>query len=191
MADRRNHDTGDAGCSRCAQKRGRTRLADQALGRSRGGLTTKIHLVCDANGIPLAVDLLPGNRQENRHLPVVLAAVSVPTQRGRPRCRPRQLVADKAYAGRPVRHYLRRRGIRPVIPPRALPKGRRRHQRGPRPSYDRQAYRRRNMIERFIGWLKEHRRIATRYEKYAEQFLAMVKLACIRRIMKTYFSNTA
>ena len=100
------------------------------------------------------------------------------------------MVADKGYDAQWIRHYLRGRGIRPEIPNRAIPKGRQRRQRGPRPGYDRNLYKQRNVIERLFGWLKEYRRIATRFEKKASHFMAMMKLACIRRILQTYFSDT-
>ena len=154
-------------------------------------MTTKIHLVCDRGGIPLAVDVFAGQQQESTYVDALLAQVRVPAQRGRPRCRPRYLVADKGYDSQALRQRLRKRGIRPVIPLRTVPKHRRRRQRGPRPKLDEKRYGQRNMVERLIGWLKEQRRLATRYEKTADQFLAMVKLACIRRIMKSYFSDTA
>lgn len=100
--------------------------------------------------------------------------------RGRPRRRPRRLAGDEGYSYRRVRRYLRRRGIRAVIPTR---KGQRRS-----PHFDKAAYRRRNVVERCVAWLKESRRLATRFEKLAVNFLAMVKLALIRRCFKAYDS---
>lgn len=91
-----------------------------------------------------------------------------------------------------MRRYLRRRGIRAVIPERKAGSGRRRRRRGRPPIFDAITYAKRNVIERLIGWLKEYRRLATRYEKYARCYLAMVKLAFIRRCFrKLEFSNTA
>ena len=165
--------------------------SDQALGRSRGGLTTKIHMLCDSHGIPLAVDVFAGHRQESTQLETLLASVSIPQQRGRSRCRPKQLLADKGYDIPQLRRNLRKRGIRPGIPLKAVGKNRQRRQKGPRPHFDRVCYQQRNVIERLIGWLKEQRRIAMRFEKKASHFLAMVKLAGIRQMMKTYFSDTA
>ncbi len=98
------------------------------------------------------------------------------TQGGRPRTKPRRLVGDKGYSYRTVRRYLRRRGIGAVIPTR---KDQRRN-----PRFDKATYRRRNIIERVVGWLKENRRLATRYEKLAVNFLAMVKLAMIQRCLR-------
>ncbi len=102
------------------------------------------------------------------------------------------LVADRGYDARAIRRYLRRRGIQAMIPERRAGKGRKRRRRGRPPTFDRVLYAKRNAIERLIGWLKECRRLATRYEKYARCYLAMVKLAFIRRCFrKLEFSNTA
>ena len=91
--------------------------------------------------------------------------------RGRPRVRPRRAAGDKAYSYRRVRHYLRRRGIGAIIPTR-------RDQRC-NPHFDRAAYRERNRVERLINRLKQFRRVATRYEKRAANYLAMVTVAAI------------
>jgi transposase len=91
--------------------------------------------------------------------------------RGRPRQRPQRVVADKGYSSKAIRGYLRRRGIRYTIP-------RRRNERHPGP-FDRAIYRTRNHVERLINQLKQFRRVATRYEKYAENYRAMVIIRCI------------
>jgi transposase len=91
--------------------------------------------------------------------------------RGRPKRRPRRFVADKAYASRAVRQRIRRRGIRTTIPHKSNE-----CRSGP---FDREAYRRRNLVERLINRLKQFRRLATRYEKCAENYLAMVNIAAI------------
>jgi transposase len=150
------------------------------LGRSRGGFTCKIHLVCDRNGIPLGVALSGGQRSDHAFVEQALDDVSIPQRRGRPRTRPELLMADKGYDSRAFRQYLRSRGIGSNIPMRALPEGKKRRQRGPKPGFDRKLYKERNIIERLIGWLKQCRRIATRYEKNANAFLAMIKVAFIR-----------
>jgi transposase len=94
---------------------------------------------------------------------------------------PGGLAGDKGYSYRGVRCYLRRRGIRAVIPTR---KDQRRN-----PRFDKATYRRRNIVERVVGWLKENRRLVTRYEKLAVNFLAMVKLAMIRRCLRLLDSS--
>lgn len=149
---------------------------DHALGRSRGGFGTKLHLVVDSHGIPLAAVVSPGQRHESKLVDPVLRAVRLrrPGGRGgRPRTKPRRLAGDKGYSYKVVRRYLRRRGIQAVIPTR-------KDQRA-NPRFDKATYRRRNIIERLVGWLKENRRLATRYEKLAVNYLALVKLAMIRR----------
>ena len=91
---------------------------------------------------------------------------------GRPRVRPRRVVGDKGYSYPSVRSYLRRRGIGAVIPRRA-------DQGGRAFRFDRAAYRERNQVERAVGRLKRYRRVATRYEKRAANYLAMLKLAAV------------
>jgi transposase len=91
--------------------------------------------------------------------------------RGRPRLRPRRLVGDKGYSSRAVRQALRRRGIGAVIPRK------RNERRAAR--FDREAYRQRNKVERLFNRLKQWRRIATRYEKRAANYQAMLTIAAI------------
>ena len=90
---------------------------------------------------------------------------------GRPRIRPNRVCGDKGYSSRKVRSYLRRRGIRYTIP-------RKRNERRNGP-FNRELYRRRNLVERSINRLKQFRRIATRYEKKAENYLAMLHIGSI------------
>lgn len=116
--------------------------------------------------------------------------VKTRTGAGRPRTRPKLLVADRGYDAKVLRRYLHQRGIAHVIPERRETK-RKRRRRGRPPSFCAQTYRSRNVIERLVGWLKEHRRLATRFDKLASSFLAMVKLAFIRRYLKKLFSDTA
>jgi transposase len=92
--------------------------------------------------------------------------------RGRPRVRPDRAAGDKGYTGKPIRTYLRQRGIGAVIPRRANES-----RRGTR--FDRDAYRERNQIERTINRLKQHRAIATRYDKLQETYHALLTIACI------------
>ena len=119
--------------------------------------------------------LTPGQGQEATQLPALLerGAVARPG-RGRPRLRPDRVGGDKGYTGRPVRTYLRKRGIGAVIPRR-----KNEARRGVR--FDRAAYRERNVVERTINRLKQHRAIATRYEKLKETYHALLTIACILR----------
>lgn len=86
---------------------------------------------------------------------------------GRPRTRPETLVVGRGYDARHIRRYLRWRGIRAMIPERRPGKGRKRRRRGRPPIFDEKLYVKRNVIERLIGWMKECRRLASRYDKYA------------------------
>ena len=165
--------------------------ADHALGRSRGGFGTKVHLVTDGRGLPLAFHLTGGQRQECEGLVPVLEAVRIRLPRGRPRQRPAALAGDRAYSFPVLRRWLRARHVRAVIPERRDQQDRRGHRPGRRPQFDRIAYRERNVIERAVGWLKERRRIATRYEKLAVQYLAMLSVSLIEKYLTTFFANTA
>lgn len=89
---------------------------DQALGRSRGGFGSKLHLRCERGGRPLAFVLTAGERHEQTAFAPLMAAGAVKRPGpGRPRRRPRALLADRGYTGRPVRDHLRRRGITALI----------------------------------------------------------------------------
>lgn len=130
----------------------------------------------DRGGLPLAAVVTPGQRCDSTQFEDVLEAVAVRQPSGQIRCRPRRVLADRGYDADRIRAWLRRRGIGAVIPPK---RGRVRRFR-----YDRTAYRERNVVERTLGHLKEHRRIATRHEKLARSFLAMLKLAFIVRYLR-------
>ena len=105
-----------------------------------------------------------------------MEAVRIPQRAAPPRRRPKRLAADKAYGSRKIREWLRRHKIKAVIPTKSNERR--------RPGFDREAYRGRNVVERCISWLKECRRVATRYEKLARNFLAMIKLAMIERLLR-------
>ena len=148
---------------------------DHAIGRSRGGLTTKIHLAADGRCRPLAFVLTGGQAGDAPAFTDVMARLRVPRRRGRPRTRPEVVMADKAYSSRAIRAHLRKRGIRALIP---IPADQRNHrlrrgsQGGRPPAFDREAYKQRNTVERCINRLKQWRGIATRYEKTATIYLA-------------------
>ena len=124
--------------------------------------------------------LTPGQRQECTQFGAVMDAVRVPNRRGRPRRRPRAVAGDKGYSYPHIRAWLRRHGITAVIP--------RRRDQNPddgRHRFDRAAYRRRAVVEQCAGWLKESRAVGTRFDKLAVNFLATLKLAMIRRYLRT------
>ncbi|MFD7490607.1 IS5 family transposase [Streptomyces mirabilis] len=155
----------------------------ECLGRSRGGFTTKIHLVADGRCRPLAFVLTPGHYGDGPQLERVLEQVSVPrTGVGRPRTRPDRVLADKAYTSRKNRRYLRRRGIPHTIPERLDQQRHRKNRgsRGGRPTgFDNECYKERNTVERTINRLKGFRAVATRYEKRAYIYLGTVTFAAL------------
>ena len=143
----------------------------EALGYSNGGFSTKIHFRCEGNGWPVTFLLLVGQRHESVLFETLMAQGEVKqVGQGRLRLRPHRVAADKAYTRQPIRTYLQRRGIGAVLPRRANES-----RQGTR--FDRQAYRERNRIERTINRLKQFRRVATRYKKRAENYLAMLTMA--------------
>lgn len=130
----------------------------------------------DSNGLPLAVDISAGQRHESLYAEPVLEAVRIRRANGRVRTRPRAVAGDKGYSYQRVRRYLRRRRIQAVIPTR---KDQRR-----RPGFDRDRYRRRNVVERCLNWLKESRALATRFDKLAVNYLATIKLAILQQYLR-------
>ncbi|MFD3480510.1 IS5 family transposase [Streptomyces sp. NPDC058695] len=165
-----------------ARKKGAGEPGHHAIGRSRGGLTTKIHLAADSRCRPLCFVLTPGQAGDAPRFEQVMAAIRVPRSVGRPRTRPAMVLADKAYSSRAIREQLRRRGVRAVIPQPAdqVANRERRGRRGGRPpAFDREAYKQRNTVERCFNRLKQWRGVATRYEKTATTYLAGLYLAGI------------
>ena len=153
------------------------------LGRSRGGLTSKIHLACDAFGRPLAFTITGGNTNDCTQFTAVMEEIRVPRiGPGRPRVRPAHVLGDKGYSSRAIRTWLRRRGISHTIPERSdqVRNRLRLGSRGGRPPvFDKQLYKRRNVVERCFNRLKQWRGIATRYDKTAESYRAAVTLASL------------
>ena len=113
----------------------------------------------------------PGQRHESTQFAAVLAGIRVPRAgRGRPRTRPARVLADQGYSYPHCRRLLRRRGIPHTIPTRSDQR---------RLPFDRAAYRRRNVVERCVNRLKQFRGLATRYEKRAANYRAMVVIASL------------
>ena len=133
----------------------------QAIGRSRGGRTTKIHAVADCLGRLIAFEITPGQLGDVR----VAEALLAPTPAAR------LCIADTAYDSDALRRFLSARGTQPVIPNNPT----RKHFH----PFDAAAYKQRNLIERMFCRLKDWRRIATRYDKLAANFAAAVAIATI------------
>jgi transposase len=136
------------------------------MGRSRGGLTTKIYALVDAEGLPIALKLTEGQAHAGRSARDMLD-VLVEGQ---------ILLADRAYDSDALRQSLDQRGAWANIKP--MPNRRN------IPAFSRYLYRYRNLVERFFNKIKHYRAVATRYDKTAENFLAGVKLASIRIWMR-------
>jgi transposase len=162
---------------------GQEEPADHGIGRSRGGPSTKLHLACDGHGRPLSVLLTGGNVNDCTMFTAVMDAIEFGCRPGRPRTRPARVLADKGYSSRAIRQYLRDRRIPATIPERSDQKANRarRGSRGGRPpAFSKQAYRRRNIVERCFAQLKQYRAIATRYDKTALSYQAMIDLATLK-----------
>ncbi len=146
-------------------------------------MSTKIHHVCDGRGRPLVILLGSGQGGDSPMFSHLLAAITVPRLgAGRPRTRPDAVLADKAYSSRANRALLRQRRIKTVIPEPSDQQGhrKRRGRDGGRPvTYDRDAYRGRNVVERGFNLLKQWRGLATRYDKLAITYRGGVTLAAI------------
>jgi transposase len=128
-------------------------------GRSRGGLTTKVHVIVDALGLPLAFEVTEGQRHDLVPAPDLVQ-----------RTRPRRLLADKAYSSHEFRAILAKIGCEPVIPSSGSWID--------APSYDKDVYRARSEVECTFNLLKQARRFATRYEKTLRNYAAVVAIGC-------------
>jgi transposase len=140
------------------------------MGRSRGGLTTKIHALVDANGLPVALKLTEGQAHDGRSAEGMLEGLTAG----------QVLLADRAYDSDQLRRIMAARGawanVKPLM--RRLDK----------PVFSSFLYRYRNLVERFFNKLKHFRAVATRYEKHAANYLALVKLAATRIWLRAYES---
>ncbi|WP_288990228.1 IS5 family transposase [uncultured Sphingopyxis sp.] len=144
---------------------------DHCLGRSRGGLTTKIHAVVDAQGLPIRLGLTAGQAHDGPAAYHLLDRLDPHTI----------VLADKAYDADGIRNLIEAQGAVPNIPAKSNRKW--------KPCFSKRLYRERNLIERFFSKLKHFRRVATRYDKLAENFLAMIQLASMRLWLRVYEST--
>jgi transposase len=136
------------------------------MGRSRGGLTTKLHALVDAEGLPIALKLTEGQAHDGRSAQDMLAALGAG----------QILLADRAYDSNALRQSLAEQGAFANIRPMSTRKQ--------KPAFSSFLYRYRNLVERFFNKLKHYRAVATRYDKRADNYLAAVKLASIRIWMR-------
>ncbi len=142
------------------------------MGRSRGGLTTQIHALVDRNGLPVRLALTPGQDHDNALALDLLADL-----------KPRSMVlADRAYDADAIRALVNKQDAFANIPPR-------RNRKDPI-CFSPFLYKARNRIERFFNKLKHFRRVATRYDKLAANYLAALKLASVRLWLRAYESTT-
>ena len=149
-------------------------------------------MVTDGEGTPLAIEVTAGQVNESTQAESVIGraiALLIGTRRKKRRRRhkPRQLAGDKGYSVQRVRDWLDAQDIEPVIPHKENELARH----DPTVWFDRWAYRGRCVAEQCVGWLKEFRRIGTRFEKLAVNFHGMLQLAMIRRYFKLLFSDRA
>lgn len=136
------------------------------MGRSRGGLTTKIHALTDARGLPIKVLLTPGQAHDLLDADTLLIDLDEGDV----------LLDDKAYDADWLRQRIKAQGAAPNIPDKS--------NRKERHCFSKALYQERNCVERFFNKIKHFRRIATRFEKHAQNYLAMIKLASIRIWMR-------
>jgi transposase len=142
------------------------------MGRSRGGLTTKIHALVDANGLPVVLKLTEGQAHDGKSAQDMMGTLG----------KGQILMADRAYDSDALRTTMADRGAWANIRP--MPN------RVNVPAFSPYLYRHRNQVERFFNKLKHFRAIATRYEKHAANFMALIKLAATRIWLRSYESVT-
>jgi transposase len=134
---------------------------ERAIGRSRGGPTTKIHMACDAHGNPIDFEITGGEVHDAKAAPQVISKVG----------EAENFIADKGYDSEKIREQARSKRMNPVIP-------RKSNSKRPNPEFDSHLYKMRHLVENLFARLKHYRGIATRFEKLARNFRAIVYLAC-------------
>lgn len=161
------------------RRRRKARAKAAALGRFRGGLSSKIHAGVDAAGLPLVFVVTPGQAADCPRFITVLDKIRVAGPVGRPRTRPGTMAAGKAYSSKANRAYLRRHRIGAIIPEKSDQQLNRKEKgsAGGRPViFDAQRYRQRNTIERCFQQIKTRRGLATRYDEAPQSYEAGLHL---------------
>ncbi len=134
---------------------------ERAIGRSCGGLTSKIHLCADAHGNPINFEITGGEVHDSQIAPALIEGIEEADY----------LIADKGYDSENIREYARKKDMKPIIP-------RRSSSHKSNLEFDTYLYKTRHLIENLFARLKHFRSIATRYEKLARNFKAMIFIAC-------------
>jgi transposase len=140
---------------------GARRGAERAIGRSRGGNTTKIHMAADAHGHPIDFEITGGEVHDAKAAPQIISKIKTAEN----------LIGDKGYDSEEIRSQARSHKMNPVIP-------RKSNSKKPNPEFDSHLYKMRHLVENLFARLKHYRSIATRFEKLARNFKSLVYIAC-------------
>ena len=135
------------------------------MGRSRGGFSTKLHVSVNGLGLPVELQLTPGQQADVTQAESLLKGYQ-----------PKAVLADKGYDSDALVEAIEAKGAEVVIPPKS-------NRKEPR-DYDKNLYKERNLVERFMNRIKHYRRVATRYEKTARNFLGFVHVAAIMVLLQ-------
>jgi transposase len=134
---------------------------ERAIGKSRGGATTKIHIAADAHGNPIDFEITGGEVHDAKAASEIISKIEAAEH----------IIGDKGYDSESIRELARSNGMKPVIP-------RKSNSIKPNPEFDSHLYRQRHLVENLFARLKHFRAIATRYEKLARNFKSMIYLSC-------------
>ena len=166
---RRNLRARSPACERSSDWKGKSyRKVSESLGKSRGWLTTKLHVAADAHGNPIDFEITGGQVHDAKVAGKVLGKISTAEH----------IIADKDYDSETIREQVKSRGMNPIIP-------RKSNSKKPNPEFDVHLYKLRHLVENLFAKLKHDRSIATRFEKLARNFKATTYLACTMIWLRT------